>query len=224
MMPHDRSGCPADRHGTWSAYSKYGCRCADAREASRLYRKRLHYGVLPPSKIDATGTKRRICALQALGWPASDLAARLGRAPHRSSFSTMLTRDRCTTTFAARVAALYDELSMTPGPSRSTRLRAESKGWVPPLAWEAANIDDPAAEPDVTSDDDADDGALDPVAVHRAMSGRLPASNLTTAERRQAVAQLLNAGVLVTHIANRLSATQSTIRKDRDVVMGQGSA
>lgn len=34
----ERVGCDATHHGTVSAYANYGCRCPDAREASRSHR------------------------------------------------------------------------------------------------------------------------------------------------------------------------------------------
>lgn len=116
-VPLDRGDCPARRHGTAAAYERHGCRCRDAREANRINRKRRREGRYRPELVDATGTHRRIRALQRLGWPLGELAARLGRQPHGRALSCALQRSRCTRSWAVTVAALFDELCMVPGPS-----------------------------------------------------------------------------------------------------------
>lgn len=95
----------------------------------------------PGALVDATGTRRRCHALAALGWPLSEQARRLGIHPalyHRSMQSARVTAGR-----ARAVRALFDELSMTPGPSNRTRIQAAGKGYLPPLAWDDDLIDDP---------------------------------------------------------------------------------
>ena len=67
------------RHGTLAEYVA-GCRCDDCRWANARYHKGL---VLDMSRgirrlIDATGTRRRIHALQALGWTLQDIADAAG--------------------------------------------------------------------------------------------------------------------------------------------------
>lgn len=94
--------------------------------------------------VDATGVRRRLQALAALGWPASILADRYG------CVTFVIYELRMATTVLGytedRVRALYDSLSMTPGPDPATRRRAEQRGWSPPLAWD--DIDSPEAVPD----------------------------------------------------------------------------
>jgi lambda repressor-like predicted transcriptional regulator len=104
---------------------------------------------LPPGAyLPAAGTIRRVRALQAIGWPLDQLAARLG--VHTQSLSRMCTKANEVTVERARaVLDLYDELSMTPGPSEKTRRRAEREGWAPPLAWDDDEIDDPKAAPHI---------------------------------------------------------------------------
>lgn len=99
----------------------------------------LHTG----ADVDATGTRRRIQALMALGWPQALIGAELG--VKQRAVSNWLARQYVTARNAKAVADLYDRLSMTPGPSEITRSRALARGWVPPLAWD--DIDDPAATP-----------------------------------------------------------------------------
>ncbi|MFE7744472.1 hypothetical protein [Nocardia sp. NPDC057455] len=93
------------------------------------------------------GARRRVRALNAIGWPTNDLAHRLGQ------------RDRCVLNLAigkptmtyglwARIQDLYNELSGTPGPSSRSILVAKRSGHVPPLAWDGIDIDDPRAQPD----------------------------------------------------------------------------
>lgn len=139
------NGCGATRHGTAQAY-RAGCRCPDAREAIRLekafYRKRLY---LDGSQlVDRTGTVRRVQALARLGWPVLFVQQQAG---FSRSYDLMNPHRAIRRANADRVAAIYDRLSMTPGPSRRAAARAERLGWVPPLAWDDDLIDDPAAEP-----------------------------------------------------------------------------
>lgn len=139
--------CSAARHGDALAYQVDRCRCPHAREDYRIYRKRLREGRWAPVNIDATGTSRRLRALGAIGWPAEALGDHLGASKEavqrwRAARTPRVHRDT-----AAAVAALYDRLSATPGPSAYTRQRAASFGWAPPLLWDDLDIDDPTAHP-----------------------------------------------------------------------------
>jgi hypothetical protein len=150
-MNIDRSNCPAQqlrRHGTYSAY-RYGCRCPDARVDNRNYHKRRIAGVNKPRLTDATGTRRRLQALCALGW-TTDIIGQHLHVDGKAVRSFMQTKT-VTTTTASRVCAVYDQLSMTPGPSSITRKRSAAKAWVVPLAWDDESIDDPRARPDRTA-------------------------------------------------------------------------
>lgn len=141
------------RCGSYAGYQAHrragqpACRpCLDAAAADRRYR--TAYAYLTGGQrmlIDATGTRRRVRALVRIGWPMSELASRLG-----VSFQNVFdytTRDRVRRSTALKVAGLYDELSMLPGPSSSAAKRAASKGWPPPLAFDDDQIDNPAARP-----------------------------------------------------------------------------
>lgn len=99
------------------------------------------------ARVDATGTRRRIQALVAIGWTLAELSRRLGirrsnMRLHRSGQQHITERTR------RDVAALYEELWDKPpaGPS-GDRMRAwaASLGWVPPMAWDDDRIDDPRA-------------------------------------------------------------------------------
>jgi len=197
------SGCRARRHHTASAYSR-GCRCADAREAWRLYSKRRREGRQPPFLRDATGTRRRLQALVAIGWPTAALAARLGIPPTEVS-RLCHHAHRVHPHTATRVIRLYTQLSMHPGPSGRARRRGEVTGWAPPLAWEDNTLDDPAATPAGQHCERPRPRPhdIDEVAVLRACDGN-PPRPLTVAERVQAVRRLTAAGHTDADIAGRL--------------------
>lgn len=100
------------------------------------------------SRIDSTGTIRRLQAMSAIGYTQSDLCRRLGITPSNSTCLFRGHRSKVLASTALRVAALYDELSMTSGPSQAARGRAQRLGWSPPLAWDDEDINDPDATPD----------------------------------------------------------------------------
>lgn len=141
---------------------------------TRVHRKTVAtiLSVEPPSAAHAvvqdgafvpgTGTARRLQALCALGWPSGLLADRLGLASAHGHVAE-LTRgehDRVQASTARRVESLYDQLSMTVGPSQRVRDESQRKGWAPPMAWDdtclcrlewepcgCSFIDDPTARP-----------------------------------------------------------------------------
>lgn len=100
--------------------------------------------------VDGTGTRRRLRALMAAGWPASRLAVRLGTS---QSHIRRLVEDghRCSAVTRAQVVDLYDELwDVSPPEDKSARLarrRAQLQGWSLAMAWDDDEIDDPAAAP-----------------------------------------------------------------------------
>jgi hypothetical protein len=141
---------PCGTTGGYQAHRRAGeTTCAPCRAAAAADRRyRVAFNYLTGGQrmlIDATGTRRRVRALVRIGWPTSELAARLGVSFQNVYDYTI--RDKVRRSTAAKVAALYDELSMLPGPSSSASIRARSKGWPPPLAWDDDEIDDPAARP-----------------------------------------------------------------------------
>ncbi len=131
--------------------------------------------------IPAAGTIRRIQALRRIGWTCDDIGARLGISAQATH--GILNRKRVSRDMAARVADVYDALSMVPGPSRILAKRAEARGALPPLAWDDDTIDDPAAWADLGSD--VDDTA-DPVAVDRLLTGHLDWRQASDADRLEA--------------------------------------
>jgi len=99
------------------------------------------------SRIDITGTTRRLQALVAIGYTQTDLAARIGITPANST-RLFHSQGRVLASTARRVESIYDRLAMTPGPSERARNHARKHGWAPPLAWDDDDLDNPDATPD----------------------------------------------------------------------------
>lgn len=140
-------------------------------------------------RVDATGTRRRIQALMAIGWPQVHIARHI---PCHPLYVWSLARqDIVLARTAHRVAGAYDHLwnrdPVAHGvpATRAIYVRhlAERNGWVPPAAWDDDLIDDPAAEPDRPRE-----------------MGR----NELAAYRRQEIAHLASFGVPDHDIAARL--------------------
>jgi hypothetical protein len=100
--------------------------------------------VTPTQWVSGVGTRRRIRALMAIGWSHQEMRARSGAL---TAVTLNQRGDLVTRAMYDRIAALYDDLSMTPGPSARTRARAVAAGYPPPLSWDDDAIDDPAACP-----------------------------------------------------------------------------
>lgn len=108
---------------------------------------------------DQTGTTRRLRALVAIGWSQSELARRLGWSA--ANAGTLFAGERQVQARTARaVAALYDELSMTPGGSSRAVNRAARLGWWKPLDWDDDELDNPDWVPG-TEDVSGVEGRLD---------------------------------------------------------------
>jgi hypothetical protein len=133
-------------HGTQTAY-RAGCRCPDAIRDQSLAHKAYRLRVISsgPQIVDATGTRRRLQALQRIGWTQPDLAAMLGSREYEVYRWTQPSTVRIARRTRNKVAALYARLSDTPkpNPDRRTIRRAERHGWLPPIWWDDDTIDDP---------------------------------------------------------------------------------
>lgn len=147
--------CPRVRHvhGTNAAYHRCGCRCDECRAASaaveKLRYKLTAYGRWAPF-VPAIGPARRLQALACLGWSLDALAERLGVTDTMVVHWQQMHYQKMTKDTAARISALYDELWDQRAPGKYTLKtinRAERMGWVPPLAWDDDEIDDPDATP-----------------------------------------------------------------------------
>ncbi|MFP8944742.1 hypothetical protein ACLIYM_25365 [Streptomyces fenghuangensis] len=140
--------------------------------------------------IGATGTRRRLQALIARGFPQAVLAARLGMTP--GNFNSTLGRDRTIARTARAVRALYDELSLADpdghgaSPAGITRARryAAEHCWAPVGAWDEETIDDPAAFPDWTGKCGTPQGA-GAHRYHRILPVCQPCKDALTEHRRE---------------------------------------
>ena len=168
--------------------------------------------LLPGAKIDGTGTRRRLQALVAIGYPQLQLAARLGMKP--GNLSRVFVGDLVLVATHRAVTALYDELWDQPqtvgcGATRA-RNRAARLGWPPPAAWDDDTIDDPGAVPDVGLDDE---DLVDELALDRVIEGSwLPVSGATA---HAAVHALTERGLSVSDIADRLSLDKRQVGRLR---------
>ena len=194
-------------------------------------------------RIDATGTRRRLQALTALGWSASCLASNTDRTVR--TLRRIMSAELVTADTARSVAALYDQLRTAApprrtGPERAAADRAVSRakaaGWRPPLAWD--DIDTDGDEGDRTQAPGGATGIalasvdpnnvvvgdtcryeshcsqlIDEVAVERAMTGER--LPLTKSERHEAVAQLTRQGLSARRIAELLHTTSRTVTRLR---------
>jgi len=95
--------------------------------------------------LDPTGTRRRVEALNTLGWPRSELERRMGMGV--CALSKILREGRVTPRTNRLVRDLYAELSGAQGPDNRIATRAKALGYQPPMAWEYADIDNPLAKP-----------------------------------------------------------------------------
>ena len=160
--------CTAARHGDATAYQAYRCRCPEAKAAQAAYRKRLrhaeHRGT--PRKVDATGARRRVQALMAIGWSSREIMRRLG---YSDGGMWLYYAERLNVTTVERIKALYDELWDKPGPSKWTRTFAANRGFAPPMAWDDSLIDDPLCQPFLI--EDVPSTTIDEIAVERFVAG-----------------------------------------------------
>jgi AraC-like DNA-binding protein len=109
------------------------------------------------AQIDPTGTRRRLQALVATGWPQSELAA-------RANLSKLAVNEqvnaKVATTYgstARTVRDLYEQLWNVDPTTRGVTQRwinearalAKNNNWAPPGAWDDDYIDSPATTPDL---------------------------------------------------------------------------
>lgn len=214
----DRPVCPPEHpHGQNQTCYTHGCRCDDCRALHTEYafwrRNMRRAGRGPVRSIDATGTRRRIEALMAIGWPAGELGRRLGGVTFQQ-INIFRTEPRVSPTTAARVAGLYEQLwNQEPVPTtrgeRTAVSRARSfartRGFAPPMAWDDIDLDEgPQTGIEVGVDDARVALAVDGVRVE-----------LTTREREEVVRVLNARGLLDTAIAQQIGVAANTVLRIR---------
>jgi hypothetical protein len=103
----------------------------------------------PGTYLDATGTRRRIQALRAIGWSARALAEAAGTG---ESVIERICDGQPTVrgVVAVKIQDAYARLSQTPAPAGRSATRAKgyatANGWAPPEYWDDDDIDDPATQ------------------------------------------------------------------------------
>lgn len=181
----------------------------------------------PRSHLAATGSRRRLQALVALGWPLPHLADELGRSP--SNLSRSMTAGSVTAATAQQVRDLYHRLTRLSPPqttaaqrtaAHAARAHAHQHGWRPPLGWDDIDTDPntdtdtrrPGEQP--ADPDDPDD--IDEIAVERAVAGDgIHLTQLTPAEQTEAVRRLTAHGASLRDIAAQLATTTRTVSRRR---------
>ena len=151
------------KHGK-SSTCNAGCRCEPCRAERMRYEKRRRIALAragaPTSQRgrwlvgrvytrDLVGVTRRLRALARMGYRATDVAAATGLHPVQVQRYMAGNETAVLKTSYDKIAAAYNQLSMTPGPSTLARNRAEAKHWPPPLAWDDDTIDNPNAQPNL---------------------------------------------------------------------------
>lgn len=224
--------CPRVRHvhGTMAAYNRCGCRCTACTKANRSSERLRQLDHLSgrARMVDATGVRRRLQALHAIGWTSRLIGEQLGMQP--SPYSALLnTRAQVRVATKERVNAVYDALwnrtppTATPYERRAaTRARntARRKGWLGPLHWNDEDLDRPEARPVVLvaggpacQSLPPRHGELDEVVVLRALAGEnVP---LTRAERLTVVQELHSRGLLDGQICLRTGIGLRQVQRDR---------
>jgi transcriptional regulator with XRE-family HTH domain len=135
------STCEADRHGdTYMAYTNWRCRCPAAKRAWKLYKGDKSKGTLVYLRVDATGTRRRIQALMAMGWTQRDIGREMGIG--HGGVSKLTKGEKVRQSNVDRVAEVYERLSCLVPPESHA---AERNGWPPPMLWD--DIDDQSEQP-----------------------------------------------------------------------------
>jgi hypothetical protein len=117
--------------------------CAACKRARALhqqdYVKRRYLNGGRGVMVDPIGTRRRLEALFWMGWSYKEIGRRLGMCD--TQFRVIAKRKKIYPESAERVRLLFEELCMTPGPSKMCHTLAVRRGYAPPLAW--LDIDDP---------------------------------------------------------------------------------
>lgn len=167
--------------------------------------------VTPNTTIDATGTRRRIQALVAMGWTYTALAPHLGFHPRR--LTDLARAERVLASTAARIADRYRVVQTwnpaghgVPAASQTmARNIAAREGWHGPLAWD--DIDDPDCQPETE---------------HR--PSRAQASRPKVYADPARVARLTAAGKSAAQIAQEIGCHVRTVTRARGRVQAEAVA
>lgn len=203
---------PRVKHTRATDYNNHRCRCEAARLAYRSQVKKRHLPA-PTRRVDATGTRRRLQALKAIGWSTAAMAPRIGLEPTHIEKVIYCHQAQVTVRFEQLVRTAYDALWDTPGGNAFTARRAAARGWLAPLWWDDDLIDDPAYQP-ARSGERWGRYDVDHVAVDLVLAGRALSRPLNRGERLQVVETLTRRGHSAREIAEHVGITERTIVRD----------
>ena len=216
LQPHpDKLDCQAPFHGDSNAYknARPPCRCPDAREDTRVTKKRRKAGILAPSHVPSLGAARMMRALAALGHSGRAITAAGGARMHvvhrlQADFYPTVTADDDR---ACRRA--YARLATRDGDSVQARNRAERGAWPRPDEWWPGELDDPAADPRATHAAQADDGDVAAL-VSAAKYRGLRLDSLTLADQERVVTALRREdGATLAAIAGLLGTDRAGVQR-----------
>lgn len=151
--------------------------------------------------IDATGARRRLRALTALGYTLPVLAEQTGLSTETVSCVRQGRRVQLRMSANQEIAAAYDRLwkvdPLSVGVSATgaakARTHARKSGWPSPLAWDDETIDEPEAVPHVEAEGELDEEYVDEAAVLRYLNA--PGAQVTDAERLAAIVEGVRRGM-----------------------------
>lgn len=136
--------------------------CAACSKANRIqmddYRKRVYLHGGRSLMVPSAGTRRRLQALQAMGWNFREVGKKIGADSSAlsniasvSNINVYRVKMKVYPETAEKVTAVYDEMAMIPPPDdwlhRRTATMARDRGYLPPLCWDDELIDDPYGLP-----------------------------------------------------------------------------
>lgn len=172
----------------------------------------------PRRPVDATGTRRRMQALVAIGWSIS----RLGEQLAITNIHATIKHDQVYARTAIAVRDLYARLWDTPPPETTHRERyaasrsrnyAKAHGWLRPIWWDDDTIEDPTFLPSVEVGRGSPRG-VDEVAVMRRAGGDR-SIRLTRPERWHMIRLLHADGMNDQQIMRRTGYSDRQIGRDR---------
>lgn len=111
---------------------------------------RIKPGTLPtrPTALVAVlGTRRRICAMHAAGWPMHQIVDAIGLSKALTSDIAHGRAKSVTKATHVRVAEWYEKAQMIPGTSDRARKLGAKYGWALPFQWNDDEIDNPHSRP-----------------------------------------------------------------------------
>ena len=200
-----------------TCYHQGKCRCDECRAQQKVRsskrRRDIAYGRLQ-RRVDATGTVRRIQALNALGWGDRVIGEHCGY----TAQDVYAVKDNVQVTpwMRDKIAAVYETLSMrVPENSRAVaqvRASARRNGYVPPLAWDS--IDDDPSPADIIPSGEY----IDEVRVWNAVNGTPRTHKLSSLERREAIRLLHARKWSDAKIAHQIGCAQMTVLRVRDLL------